>query len=249
MSTQSPTAAFVREAGTRPWVYGHRGMRGAPENTLPAFERALAHGADGVELDVRQCKSGEVVVFHDPDLRRMALRDDRIADLDLATLQRIDLGDGAKTPLLRAVLDLVLGQGKRVNVEIKGDVPDLPALCRATADVLRALGEDTRVRVVVSSFDPRAPTLVQAELPSLAVAFLYEHTADIKYRPALPHYGEHPKHTLLDAASITEMRKRASFVNTWTVNDPAQAKRIAALGVDAIITDVVDVVLAAVVGR
>ena len=63
---QSP---FRRQSGERPFVLGHRGARhAAPENTLKAFDMAAAEGADGVELDVRLCQSGEVIVLHDPTL-------------------------------------------------------------------------------------------------------------------------------------------------------------------------------------
>ncbi|RYE94070.1 MAG: glycerophosphodiester phosphodiesterase, partial [Myxococcales bacterium] len=58
-------AGWRRRPGQPPRIYGHRGVRGArPENTLAAFEHAAAEGADGVELDVRVCGSGELVVFH-----------------------------------------------------------------------------------------------------------------------------------------------------------------------------------------
>ncbi len=238
-------SALVRPEGARPFVYGHRGRRNLPENTLPAFERALDQGADGVELDVRLCKSGEVVVMHDADLRRMAGRAEKIAELDYATLHRIPLGVGAHTPLLAEVLSLVFRRGKCVNVEIKPDVPDLSALVAGVAHELAGRPAQERESVVVSSFEPRALRELHALAPQIAVGYLYDNLRDRDNAPELTGaaYGEHPKHTLLDAALIARMRKRAGFVNSWTVNDPAQALRLAELGVDAIITDFPDVIL------
>jgi glycerophosphoryl diester phosphodiesterase len=233
---------------TRPWVLGHRGMRGVPENTLPAFERALEVGADGVELDVRVCASGEVVVMHDPDLRRMAGRSERVAELDYAQLRGIDLGQGAHAPLLAEVLALVLGRGQQVNVEIKADAPATEPIVRGVARELSRLTAAERARVVVSSFEPSALVLLRGLDPETRVGFLYSTQREADHAPRLSHAGEHPQHMLLDAASIAAMRARSAFVNTWTVNDPARAVQLAQLGVDAIISDVPDAIVAALRG-
>lgn len=239
------TDAFVRAPGAPPWVYGHRGMRGAPENTLPAFERALEVGADGVELDVRLCKSGEVVVMHDVDLQRMAARADRIAELDYATLRGIDLGAGATTPLLRDVLELVLRRGKRVNVEIKADVPDLRALALATAQELLARSKAERALVLVSSFEAGALRMLQEAAPGVAVGFLFANAEQEANAPELRNYGEHPRFSYVTKQSLQGFAERAGFVNVWTVNDAAEARRLSALGVDGIISDVPDLIRAA----
>ena len=76
----------------RPLIIGHRGASAhAPENSLEAFSRAAADGADGVELDVLRCATGEVVVFHDDDLARLGGRAERIAALSLAELRALRL--------------------------------------------------------------------------------------------------------------------------------------------------------------
>src|SRR5258708_34834961 len=78
-----------RAAGARPLVVGHRGASArAPENSVEAFARARADRADGVELDVLRCGTGEVVVFHDDDLARLGGRPDRIDALPPAGLPR-----------------------------------------------------------------------------------------------------------------------------------------------------------------
>lgn len=229
---------------SRPLVLGHRGMRGAPENTMPAFERALAVGADGVELDVRCCKSGEIVVFHDLDLQRMAQRPERIAEVDYAFLQTLDLGDGARIPLLAEVVARTTRSGKHLNVEIKGDAPSIDPVVHGVAKQLAQLTAADRARVIVSSFSPRVLERFRKLDATTRLAFLYEDVAGAALAPQLASLGAHPRHTLLDATSLAALRAHASFVNTWTVNDAARAAQLVALGVDAIITDVPDVILA-----
>src|ERR1700744_3127380 len=93
---------------TAPLVVGHRGGRGPgwpPENTLPAFDQARRQGARAIELDVRTCAGGTVVVFHDDTLARMTQERDarRVADVAADDLLDVDLG-GATIPTLDEVL-------------------------------------------------------------------------------------------------------------------------------------------------
>src|SRR6266568_1623573 len=80
-------------AGRRPIILGHRGASAeAPENTLAAFRLAVEQGADGVELDVWRCRSGEVVVHHDVDTARVAGVAHRLGSTRWAELRRLDVG-------------------------------------------------------------------------------------------------------------------------------------------------------------
>lgn len=77
----------------KPLIIAHRGASElAPENTLAAFQKAIADGADGIEFDVRFAKGGEVVVFHDAILNRVSSLRGRVADLTAAELAQIDVG-------------------------------------------------------------------------------------------------------------------------------------------------------------
>src|SRR5438876_2738264 len=115
LDAPAPLAWGRRET---PLVIAHRGASAErPENTLAAFARARRDGADGVELDVMRCGSGEVVVFHDDDLLRLGQRADWTREVPLAELRAIDLGGGERVPLLDEVLE-ALGP-MLVNVELK----------------------------------------------------------------------------------------------------------------------------------
>ncbi len=106
------------------------GHRGSPferaENTLESFQTALAEGADGVELDVMRCASGELVVVHDPELTRLAGLGLEVRKTSWSTLRGLDVGGaldprfaGARLSLLPEVLE-ALPASALVNVELKG---------------------------------------------------------------------------------------------------------------------------------
>lgn len=238
-------------------VWGHRGTRARagdelpkpPENTLAAMRWALARGAHGIELDVRLCKSGEVVVLHDEGLERVAGVALRAQDATLAELQAHDLGGGERVPTLRAAIDTVLGQGEaaRLNIELKADVPDQAALVEAVARELDARPEREHARTLMSSFSASICAAMGRRAPGVAVAFLYEHEQDAAARPAGVSIV-HPKHTLLDPGRIAQLHARHLLVNTWTVNDPERARLLAAAGVDGIITDDVPAIVSALAG-
>jgi glycerophosphoryl diester phosphodiesterase len=240
-------SAFARRQSAQPLIYGHRGTRrGAPENTLLAMRRALVQGADGVELDVRLCKSGEVIVLHDPDLQRVAGAGVVAAEATLPELLEHDLGQGERVPLLDQALELVLGAGRVLNVELKDDVPDLEALAIAVAERLLAQPPNARARVLCSSFSAELCSALRAALPTAAVALLF---ARERKQPPIGCVAVHPQHTLADAESIALWHAQGLLVNAWTVNEAEPARALAAAGIDGIMTDDVPLVLGALSAR
>jgi glycerophosphoryl diester phosphodiesterase len=232
----------LRAQAGRPFVYAHRGASArAPENTQRAFALALDEGADGIELDVRLARDGVVVVAHDPDLRRRAGRPERIAELDARTLRAIDVG-GDVIPALDEVLDAVVPRGALVNVEVKGDVPDRPALVRAVARLLARRSARERDAVWISSFRPDVLLALRALGVRVPLAFLYdaEHTGP-RCAALLRHVvrpdGLHPHHGLVGPATVTRMHRRGLFVNAWTVDAPDRARALARAGIDGVITN------------
>lgn len=227
-----------------PLLYAHRGAhRLAPENTLSAFRLAIEEGADGVELDVRCAGSGEVVVAHDPHLGRVAGRGAWVALSPWETLRAVRLGEGERVPLLDEAIDLVVGAGLRLNVEVKGDVPDRSALARAVGRLLARRSALERAHVVLSTFDPVVLLGLRRHAPAgvpIALLFDAEHTGSIRgalLRRALRPDGVHPHEPLCTPAAVRRWKQRGLFVNAWTVNDPQRARWLAGLGVDALITD------------
>lgn len=237
----------------RPQIFAHRGAKlAAPENTLAAFQIALDMGADGIELDVHCSKDGELVVIHDLDVDATTDGHGPVANYATAELAALNAsahfeGGYARTgvPTLAQVFDLV-GDRCQVNVEIKsmdmdgGDqVEPLLAMIRD-----RNLYE----QVIISSFNP--VTLIKTRWLDKRVALgvlhhapLPDHLRAAWLTPIIQPQAVHPLHRLVDDEYMAWARSVHCAVNTWTVNDPADARRLAALGVDTIMTDAPDRIL------
>lgn len=242
----------------RPIVLGHRGASyDQPENTVRAFREAIRQGADGVELDVMLCGSGEVVVVHDDTLARVAGgapgSDQPVRQTPLGELRRFDVGQGERVPTLDEVF-AALGPDVLVNVELKSEtlmhawdylrLPIDDGLARAVTDVLARAGRlRSDGKTLISSFDPfqllRFASCSQKQVP---LGFLFEsgQSTLVKSLYRLPLWklsAVHPEAKLIDGPLLREYRRRGLRVNTWTVDDPAEVEALAAHGVSAIITN------------
>lgn len=245
----SAARGFSRVDG-RPRIIGHRGVRSAdarlgdapPENTLAAFDQALREGAEGVELDVRACATGELVVLHDPTLEHVTAGADLRAAIDLTAreLAAIPLAHGAAIPLLAEVLVFARARRLPVNVELKRDVPSRAAIVTAAARLLRSW--DPTHPILVSSFDPVMLAGFASLAPRVPRAILvhpeqWRRTALLAAHP-LRVDAVHLEHTLATPARVARLHAAGKLVNVWTVNDVDEARRLATAGVDGIITDV-----------
>lgn len=231
----------------RPRIFGHRGASAlVTENTLAAFRRAIGDGADGVELDVQRCATGEVVVFHDDDLCRLAGRPERVARLPLAAVREVRLVGGGEIPTLAEALE-ACGPGAVVNVELKHDGV-LPLGCRAlvgaVADVV-ARANAAR-RVLISAFSPSVVWWWRRIRPDVPCGLLFEAPRRCHrpwplrtewLLPILRPAAVHPESRLCTRAAVGAWRRRGYDVNVWTVDDPARVRELAALGVSGIITN------------
>ena len=226
-----------------PLVLGHRGASAqATENTLEAFRRARADGADGVELDVMLCASGEPVVFHDDDLRRLAGRPERISAMPYRALRELPLAGGGNIPLLDQVFD-ACGPDLLVNVELKVNEIDprgTAALVDAVAVVVRRLGVGPRV--LVSSFNPWAVWIWTRRVPEVRAALLFERASILPLRQAwlarvIRPFALHPELVLCTPERVAAWKRRGYMVGVWTVDDPAALAACRWMGVDAVVTN------------
>jgi len=149
----------------RGWRYAHRGYHdkpGIPENSLPAFRRAIEHGW-GAELDVHLLRDGTLAVFHDSELRRCTGAEGLIEDLDREGLGKLRLeGTEEPVPLFGEVLALFEGKAPLI-IELKTFRSNHRALTEA---VLRAL-EGYRGDYCIESFDPRALMVLKRLRPGV----------------------------------------------------------------------------------
>jgi glycerophosphoryl diester phosphodiesterase len=231
-----PPVAWGRAAG-RPLLIAHRGASAvAPENSLAAMRAARAAGADAVEIDVRLCRGGEVVVVHDADVARVAGRPGRVAELTRAELGALDLGGGEGVPTLAALLEEV-GRELLVDVELKVEtLRDLPLVARVAAELRRSgLGR----RLVVTSFHPLAVWRFQRLMPEVPTGLIFADDQALPMRRAWAAVALRPawlapQATLCDVPQVAAWRRAGFAVNAWVADDPAEARALCAMGVDAV---------------
>lgn len=226
-----------------PLIWGHRGASALePENSVTAFARAAHDGADGVELDVLCCATGEVVVFHDDDLVRLAGRSERIADLPLREVQAVTLTSGARIPTLEEALE-ACGPRLGVNVELKTNGYGGGSLGRLVDGVASILDRTASApRVLVSSFHPRAVWLWMRRAPQVPAGLLFEAQAARPLREAWAHRwlrprALHPEWVLCTPERVRRWHQQGYQVNVWTVDDAHALHALAAMEVDGIITN------------
>jgi glycerophosphoryl diester phosphodiesterase len=232
-----------RRPGEGPLILGHRGASALEtENTLAAFRRARSDGADGVELDVLLCATGEVMVFHDDDLARLAHRPERIAETPYEALREVRLPSGTTIPTLEEALE-ACGPAMLVDVELKAariGPRAIAALVEAVARTVERAGAGGRV--LISSFNPWAVRRWMRRAPGVRAALLFERDAPLPLRrawlaPWLRPFALHPELVLCSPERVAAWKRRGYMVSVWTVDDPVALLACRAMGVDGVITN------------
>lgn len=255
--------------GATPRLFGHRGAAGvAPENTLPSFARAEADGVDVFELDVHATRDGEVVVLHDPTLDRTTDAMGPVAALTFAELAQLDAGhrfspDGGRTFPFR-------GQGIRVprlaellrafpemplNIEIKCEGADViaavVAMVRVASSRIVLAAEHDSIMHAIRAAAPEIPTSLAAGEVAAFVGALQAGMPPTLPESAValqipPTFGDV---TLVTRESVAAAHALGAEIHVWTINDPAEARRLLGLGCDAIITDLPHVLASVIAER
>ncbi|MFI2639557.1 glycerophosphodiester phosphodiesterase [Streptomyces sp. NPDC018610] len=267
----SPTSEVRAAAAVeRPLVVAHRGACAyAPENTLPAVDKAAGMGFSWMENDVQRTKDGELVVLHDDSLRRTTDVEKvfpgrapwKVKDFTAAEIARLDAGSwfspayaGTRVPTLDQYMRRIEHNHEKLLLEIKN--PELyPGIEQQT---LKVLGRDGWLdhrhlagRLIVQSFSADSVRTVHRLAPAVTTAFLGRPaTADLKRYAGFtdminPSYGTIRADYVSAVHKVTGPHGKRLKVLTWTVDDAAHARTVAGYRVDGIISDRPDVVRAA----
>lgn len=226
-------------------ILGHRGASADfPENTLEAFEGAVAQGADGVELDVMRCGSGELVVCHDEWLDRLAGLHWEVASTPWWKLRQVDVGGRlgfppARVPLLAEVFE-ALPEDFVINVELKCDDVDDRGLSVEVGALLRARGEGRRV--FVSSFNPLCLVRLARAFPEVPRGLLIDPDRAFwpqayGWLPVAATTSVHPHFSACTPARVNAWHAAGLEVAVWTVDDPDEARGLRAMGAQWLITN------------
>ncbi|GAB7045227.1 glycerophosphodiester phosphodiesterase [Catenuloplanes indicus] len=229
-----------------PIAFAHRGgAADGPENTAESFARAVQLGYRYVETDVHTTADGIPVIFHDPDLRRLTGRPERVAELTWADLATVRVAGAAAVPRLDEVLDA--WPHVRFNIDVKADGGEEPTV-RVIESVV------AQDRVLLASFSDARLTRIRALAPRIATSMGMRAVAKLRVAslagrrlrlPASvvaaqvpPRYGRLP---VVDARFVRAAHAQGLQVHVWTIDDPAQMHALLDLGVDGIMTDRLDV--------
>lgn len=202
-----------------PLLLGHRGARAdrsIPENTIASFDRALAHGCDGFEFDVRLTADGAAVICHDPEFNRMEIA--RASIQQCGELPR--LKDVVARYCDRAFLDVelkVAGLGKITTALLTRNVP--------------------RLGYVVSSFLPEILQNLHPQAPQIPLGLICEHRHELDQWHKLPIEYVIPYHALVNKDLVRECKAAGKKILVWTVNRREEMLRLRDWGVDGIISD------------
>ncbi len=239
-------------------IISHRGANAyAPQNTLPAFEKAIGIGVDGFETDVHITKDGEIVLCHNYTIDETSTGKGNISDKTLAELKSYDFGsyfcgkyDWTQIPTIDEFLSFVKTTDISVmNIEIKSPKENETGIVRETIKAVKEHGLFDRL--LISSFDPKL--LIEAkEIDSnCKTGYLYAPNRPItlkvfwravEFAKSINADALHPQFIFVGEDYVYKAHEEGLMVNAWTVNDPMFINKMIKSGVDGIITDLPDVV-------
>jgi glycerophosphoryl diester phosphodiesterase len=231
----------------QPVIFAHRGASAhAPENTLAAFELALAQHADAIELDAKLSADGRVVVIHDPTVDRTTDGHGRVNDLSFTELRSLDAGSffsekyrGEKIPSLDEVFEVV-GRRTFINVELTNYYSPRDRLVETVCLLVKKFG--LQKRVLFSSFFPSNLSKARAYLPEVprgllafngwlgawARSFGFDFG---RYQALHPHLND------VTSQQVQRVHRLQRRIHVWTVDAAEDMRRLFQWGVDGIFTD------------
>lgn len=234
---------------------GHRGAAGlAPENTLAGFRKAAGCGVSWVELDVHLTGDGVPVLSHDDDLQRVGGVGMRVTRMTAADVGQVDVGRhfagsfaGETIPTLESALSVIGGLGLGVNIEIKRQPASRPAVVEAVGAAVRAAWPAAAPAPLLSSFDVRLVAEAARRLPGLPRALIATRLPSGSRRVCaeLGCVSLHLRHDAATERRAAMLHRDGVQLAVYTVNDADTARRQWAMGVDCVITDRPDRLLAA----
>lgn len=230
-------------------VWAHRGASGyAPENTMPAFEKAVELGADGIELDVQLTKDGELVVIHDETIDRTSNGSGRVGDFTYAKLLKYNYNrlhpeyENVGIPTLEEVFALIRPTDLSINVELKTGEVFYPGIEERVLDLAARMGMESRI--IYSSFNHYTVRRIKELNAQAKTGMLYSdgiihpvsYAAYVVEADAL-----HPAlFNICYPGFFEECRKRGKSVHVWTVNEEADMRIVCEHQADAMITNYPD---------
>lgn len=234
----------------KPLLFAHRGVSSlAPENTLASFKLAKEMGIPGIELDIHPCKTGELVVFHDDNVKRICGKDVSIEELSLKEIKDLDAGiwkdkkfANEKIPTLRELFEC-LGNEVYYDIEIKHRSKERAGVEEKLAELVREFKLENKI--VISSFNPFPLKWAKEVMPTIPTGIIYCNDAEL---PKILRLGEgkwiascdflKPQHTKVNPVSVFFNKTLGGRkIIPWTVDSKEVAKKLLKDGVTGLISN------------
>ncbi len=241
---------FPPGARSCPLIIAHRGdVSNAPENTLPAFQRAYESGADGVELDVRLTRDGQLVVFHDRSLKRIGGMRGLVTNVSLDEIRSLDVGEwfgpkfkGVQVPTLDEVFEF-LPSNYLINVEMKAVIDGMRHIAHRVAEVVRR--HQRWGSTLVASFNPISLWELRKIEPRIIRGYIWSrrHPPPIRSRCFSRMVRAHwydPANDSYNPRLMRKMRKQGVRTLAWDLDFGQDLSKMAGARLDGVVTDYLD---------
>ena len=221
---------------------GHRGAKGyVAENTYESISKAIELNVDGIEIDVFKCASGELVLFHDEDLKKLTGESGLIENLTIKELEQFLVLGKYKIPTLEEVLKK-LEEPIFVNIELKGS-----NTAEATSKIIQYFVKNTSwglENFIVSSFNWLELEQLRIIDKNIPVGVLVGRSVSIneaiEFGKKINAQAIHPNYALLNDITVKKIKNNSFKIYTWTVNNIDDINFMKKLKVDGIISDFPD---------
>ena len=221
---------------------GHRGAKGyVAENTFESISKAIELGVDGIEIDVFKCLSGDLVLFHDKDLKDLTGESGQIENLTINELEEFLVLGKYKIPTLNDVL-IKIESPLFVNIELKGS-----DTARATSKIIADFSRKTlwtQDHFIVSSFYWNELEKFRSIDDNTPVGVLVSKSVSIneaiEFGKKINAQAIHPNYQLLDEITVKKIKNNGFKTYTWTVNNRDDINFMKKIKVDGIISDYPD---------
>ena len=221
---------------------GHRGSKGyVAENTLESIKHAILLGVNGIEIDVFKCLSGELVLSHENNLKRLTGKSGQLEKLTLGELKKFLVVGKYKIPTLTDVLQTI-ETPLFVNIELKG-----LNTAQATSKIITNLSKSTSWRLenfIISSFNWNELEQFRSIDKNTPVGVLLSNSMSIneaiEFGKKINAQAIHPNFKLLNEKTVKKIKNNGFKIYTWTVNSKDDINYMKKLKVDVIISDFPD---------
>ena len=221
---------------------GHRGSKGyVAENTLESIKHAILLGVNGIEIDVFKCLSGELVLSHENNLKRLTGKSGQLEKLTLGELKKFLVVGKYKLPTLTDVLQTI-ETPLFVNIELKG-----LNTAQATSKIITNLSKSTSWRLenfIISSFNWNELEQFRSIDKNTPVGVLLSNSMSIneaiEFGKKINAQAIHPNFKLLNEKTVKKIKNNGFKIYTWTVNSKDDINYMKKFKVDGIISDFPD---------